>query len=294
MKIAYLRAEMVSNGWLEDSSRGINYKAPEPTPEDVGRCEDWIMSQEDSLVTNLKRLAFLLPFALEYVFRSQKVVWNAMAKQDIERAYRSCLKSSFGHGFDPLRCVPGKYLWLTTHWISFKRVVAFLQMGNTAKVPVSTLDRRSVHPSGTADITTTAAAIREMRETGPELYERIYRARKDEIDVSEEMDVKVRAAPYRYHPMCERFGNKMATGSAIAVPPLSKEEYEQFSNAKIVGAELAPVVRAYLDMYSRNANLKRASVFRRRIYHEYIVQYNQLVTLFRQEAVQRHHEYKEF
>lgn len=70
MKIAYLQAEMVSNGWLEDSSRGINYKAPEPTPEDVGRCEDWIMSQEDSLVTNLKRLAFLLPFALEYVFRS--------------------------------------------------------------------------------------------------------------------------------------------------------------------------------------------------------------------------------
>jgi hypothetical protein len=266
IKGALLRAELVAAGWVDvdnDTSTSSNpYKEiSHVTPLEPSKVNE-IMTRDkatiDKYIRDAKKLAFLLPLATEYLFRTTGYVYQprdpliaAEYDQKYQRIFSACAMPELTH------YLPPKVLYhQTAHWVSHAKALAVAKSNvqkTTHHLPNAIVIRADHGPSGTAVITASAAVLKAMKlSTDGQKDALVTMIQEGETSVGniadmitsiERMSCIVKTGPGRYHTVPLAYNERELTAG----------EKKEFQSAKDNAIQLAPLFQGFLDALPRGS-----------------------------------------
>ncbi|KAI8593707.1 hypothetical protein BDZ88DRAFT_448060 [Geranomyces variabilis] len=199
--------------------------------------------QHSARLRDWDAMLFLLPMVAEIVFR----VRGHHFLSDQREAYITHYDNVFRACLVPLvkDAVPIEYLLHTlAHWISPGRAYE-VAATRSERIPEVMRIRLTSAPSGTAVITTAAATLDAMSQSG--FLADLRLVFPDAITGVTTKAAEIRANPILYHK----------TPAAYGIAGLSAAQAQELENAKNLAITLAPTCYAFIQAYVCNASLGR-------------------------------------
>lgn len=263
IKGALLRAELVAAGWVDvdnGTSSSSYTEISHVTPLEPSKVME-VMTRDKATIRkyigDAKKLAFLLPLATEYLFRTTGYVYQprdplvaAEYDQKYQRIFSACAMPELTH------YLPPKILYhQTAHWVSLAKALAVAK-SNVQKthhlLPNAVVIRANHGPSGTAVITASAAALKALEQSTDGQKDALVTMIQEEtgfgnivdmIKSIERMSSIVKTEPGRYHTAPLAYNERELTAG----------EKKEFQSAKDNAIQLAPLFQGFLDALPRGS-----------------------------------------
>lgn len=246
-KFALLRAMAVEIGWYaKQSETSITNVGVDAQAAFIA-----VSDEIASLFDIARRVAYLVPFATEFIFRTSGHHFLSSMSADYVSKYAkifaSCLCPEVA-GYLP----PELLYHASLHWVSPARVRAVLKakVGLSAKsIPDAIRIRVDASPSGTAIVTTTVAVLDAM--TGSGIKDQLAIYGKFAFDKLEKVSKDIKAKPESYHKAYY----------AYKVAGLSAEEKSELEDAVAEAIRFAPYAKGFTTAMFGDVALGQAKVF---------------------------------
>ncbi|KAI9467711.1 hypothetical protein BDB00DRAFT_880486 [Zychaea mexicana] len=247
VKFALLRLESVKIGWF-DNQKEIQILPRLDTPIRLMKTD---LPRIVELAGEARKVAFLLPFALEYVFRTMGHHYLTTERDQFiskyERTFNACIEPNIEDFLKP------ENLYHTAlHWISPGRTWRVLQaLLESERLPDAFKIRAESAPSGTAIIATTVACMNAMDSKG--ITKAVEMASNTDYKDIKAYARKLKENPGKYHKAYFAYG-------MAALDPHEKLELETMKDKAIM---FAPIAQAFIDVYMRTADMNRAMALKK-------------------------------
>ncbi|KAF2541120.1 hypothetical protein F2Q70_00036977 [Brassica cretica] len=239
--------EAVKLGWFSNQ-RAVKM---EPAPNDPITLATADISLITELLAPARDVAWLVPLAAEYTFRSMGHHYLSALKSDYIKGYVDIFKASLMP--DVGNFLPSNLPYQSDfHWITPARIWKVMKAHeDSGLLPDAIKLRMTCAPVGAALVTTTAAVLKSFSAAG--FLNDLIALNITKIDMIFELDAKIRKSPTVYH----RTPNTYDEAFLDAGPR------KEFQDGKEEAKKLAPLLQAFCDIMLRNAPLGRQKVLRK-------------------------------
>lgn len=240
VRFGLARMEAVKLGWFSNQ-RAVKM---EPAPNDPITLATANISLITELLAPARDVAWLVPLAAEYTFRTMGHHYLPALKSDCIKGYVDIFKASLMP--DVGNFLPSNLLYQSAR--IWKLMKAHEDSG---LLPDAIKLRMTCAPVGAALVTTTAAVLKSFSADG--FLNDLIALNITKIDMIFELDAKIRKSPTVYH----RTPNTYDEAFLDAGPR------KEFQDGKEEAKKLAPLLQAFCDIMLRNAPLGRQKVLRK-------------------------------
>lgn len=247
VRFGLARLEAVILGWFSNQRK----VKMEPVPNDFMT----LVSADADLIKELlepaRDAAWLVPMAVEYIFRSKGHHDTPALKSDYVKRYDSIFKASMTPDVGTFS--PSDLLYhYAFHWITPARIWKVMKAHEDSGLLPDTIKlRMTCAPAGAALVTTTAAVLKPFSAGG--FLDDLIALNITKVEKIFELDAKIRSNPTLYHITPAAYDETFLAGDA-------KKEFE---DGKEEAKKVAPLLQAFYDTMLRNAPLGRQKVLRK-------------------------------
>jgi hypothetical protein len=250
VKVAVLRAEIVSRGILSRNGKAFHVKHDEvsfvtnvPTTEAFKAVGDYFLTEAKSDERRkLAELAVLAPaFAtIQFMKTNHHFIENSDYRTAYMRHFKSCVKEEL------MNILPFNLLFHTAiHWMGPAAMYYYTKtLEAKSALPDGIMVKLRLAPAGCALITTSEAVLKAMSVLP--FYQDMLEAHKVRIDRVRNMSNTILSDPMSYHIHAELYA------------AAKKRDSDEFKEAYQAAKDLAPFTQAFLDVFARGSALSDA------------------------------------
>ncbi|CAG7889836.1 unnamed protein product [Brassica rapa] len=229
VRFGLARMEAVKLGWFSNQ-RAVKM---EPAPNDPITVATADIALITELLAPARDVAWLVPLAAEYTFRTMGHHYLSALKSDYIKGYDDIFKASLMP--DVGNFLPSNLLYQSAfHWITPARIWKVMKAHEDSRLlPDAIKLRMTCAPVGAALVTTTAAVLKSFSTAG--FLNDLIALNITKIDMIFELDAKIRKSPTVYH----------RTPTAYDEAFLDAGPRKEFEDGKEDAKKLAPLLQAF-------------------------------------------------
>lgn len=251
VRFGTLRLYAILMGWVRDVQQAeIVFEDP---PADAANTYLNDLRAISDNADTAKSVAFLVPFATEYVFRTTGHHFLTGQSGEYVAKYQKLFAACLSPDI-PRYLGPDLLYHRALHWISpavSRTVAVALVAGNAEKIPSAIAMRLDAMPAGTAALGICDAVLTSMRTSG--LMEPIAQYGKMDLEKIAIACKHIRANPASFHKAYFAYG----------LNPLSDADRRMLEEAVVVVKEFAPVAQGFIDAMFADAALGKAQALKK-------------------------------